>query len=131
MKYAFGFAALLLLAACGGTDPVEVGNKTTMEVSPEVFDAGEVIMGEKITAKFKLKNTGEYPLVIGEAKGSCSCTVADYPDEPIAPGETGVLLAHVNTSETGVGVINKAVNIVANTEKSVTTVIIRASVIKK
>ncbi len=131
MKYTAIFVLSLLLAACGGNGHVEVGNKTTMEVTPQVFDAGEVFMGEKITAKFTLKNTGDYPLVIGEVKGSCSCTVADYTDEPIQPGETGEVLAHVDTQQTGVGVINKAVNIVANTENSVTQVIVRASVMKK
>jgi len=131
MKYIGILALALIMVSCGGTADVEIGNKTTMEVTPAVYDAGEVIKGEKITAKFTLKNTGDYPLVIGEVKGGCSCTVAEYPNEPIQPGETGTVLAHVNTNETGVGPLNKAVNIVANTEPSVTTVVVRASVMRK
>lgn len=131
MKYAAFFSLALLFVACTGSSDAEIGNKTTMEVTPEVFDAGDVLLGEKITAKFTVKNTGNYPLVISEAKGSCSCTVADYPDKPVAPGETGVVLAHVDTEATGVGALNKTVNIVANTEISVTTVVIRAAVMKK
>lgn len=122
---------MLLLFSCGGNSEIEIGNKTTMEVTPEVFDAGEVIKGEMITAKFTIKNTGEYPLVLGEVKGGCSCTVAEYPEEPIQPGDTGEILAHVNTNETGIGPLNKSVNIVANTEKSITTVVVRASVMRK
>ena len=131
MKYTLLFSIALVLAACTGSAEAEIGNKTTMEVTPEVFDAGDVLIGEKITAKFTVKNTGKYPLVISEAKGSCSCTVADYPEEPVAPGETGVVLAHVDTEATGVGALNKTVNIVANTENSITTVVIRAAVMKK
>lgn len=131
MKQIIVLFSLLVLVSCGGSNEVEIGNKTTMEVTPAVFDAGEVIKGETITAKFTVKNTGDFPLVLGEVKGSCSCTVAEYPDDPIPPGETGEILAHVNTNETGVGTVNKGVNIVANTEESVKTVVIRASVMRK
>ena len=44
------------------------------------FDAGERIKGEKIYAEFRVENTGRYPLVFGEIKGSCSCTVAEKPE---------------------------------------------------
>lgn len=131
MKFIGAIAIMLMFISCGDSTDVEIGNKTTMEITPEVFDAGDVVKGEVITAKFTLKNTGKFPLVIGEVKGGCSCTVAEYPDEPIQPGETGEILAHVNTNETGVGPLNKAVNIVANTENSVTTVVVRASVMRK
>jgi len=120
----------LFMASCGGNNNIEIGNKTTMEVAP-LFDAGDVLKGEVVTAKFEIKNTGEYPLVIGEVVGSCSCTVAEYPDEPISPGGTGEVLAHVNTDQTGVGPLNKAVRIVANTDPSVTQVVVRANVMKK
>lgn len=131
MKYILLFSLGLLFAGCAGNSAVEIGNKTTMEVTPSVFDAGDVLFGERVTAKFEVKNTGEYPLVLGEVKGSCSCTVADYTDEPIQPGKTGTVTAYVNTAETGVGTLNKAVNIVANTENSVTKVVVRANVMKK
>lgn len=127
MKYVFMLLTSLVLLSCGGNNKVVVGNKTTMEVE-ELFDAGNVMKGEMITAKFQVHNTGDYPLVIGEVKGSCSCTVASYPEEPIAPGKVGEVLAHVNTEKTGTGVINKTIRIVANTDPSVTQVAVRANV---
>jgi len=133
MKY-FGIAlmALLVLVSCGDSnDAINIANKTTMTIEPELFDAGEVIKGEMIDAKYIITNTGDFPLIMAEVKGGCSCTVADYPDEPIQPGESGSIIAHVNTDETGMGSLNKGVSIVANTEPSVTTVIIRANVIRK
>ena len=122
--------SLLLLVACGGTTNVSVGDKTTMEIN-ELFDAGDVVKGEMVTAEFEIKNTGDYPLVIGEVKGSCSCTVADYPREPIAPGETGIVSAHVDTDKVEAGLMNKGVRIVANTDPSITQVVIRANVMRK
>lgn len=131
MKYVGILASVLLLFGCSDNKSIEVGNKTTMEVAPEVFDAGEVIKGEVVTAKFIIKNTGEYPLVIGEVKGSCSCTVASYPEEPIPPGGEGEILSHVNTDDLGVGPLNKAVRIVANTTPSVSQVIVRGDIMRK
>ena len=127
MKYLLIALLFTSLVSCSGSDTVEVGNKTTMEID-KVFDAGTVVKGEMITAKFKLENTGSYPLVIAEVKGSCSCTVAEYPEEPIAPGETAEIMAHVNTDKTGAGIINKSVRVVANTKPSITQLQVKASV---
>jgi hypothetical protein len=96
MKKLSFIALSFLLIACGEEQKVEVGQKTTMEITPE-FNAGTVIKGEIIKARFKVENTGNYPLVFGEVRGSCSCTVAEKPEEPIQPGETGEIIAEVNT----------------------------------
>jgi hypothetical protein len=130
MKCLLAFFTVLLVASCGGEAKVEIGNKTTMEVSP-VFDAGDVLRGEVVSAKFTITNTGGYPLVIGEVKGTCSCTVAEYPENPIQPGESGRILAYVNTEKIKTGLLNKSVRIVANTSPSITQVVVKANVIKR
>lgn len=123
------FSSFLLLTACSsGSSESEIGQYTTMEVA-EKIDAGTVAKGEVVEAKITLKNTGEYPLVIADVKEACSCTVSEYPEEPIAPGETGTIHASVDTDRTGKGVINKPVTITANTRPSTTTVTITAKVI--
>jgi hypothetical protein len=122
--------SLVLFTACGGSTDLSVGDKTTMEIN-KLFDAGDVVKGEMVSAEFEITNTGDYPLVIGEVKGSCSCTVADYPREPIAPGETGIVSAHVDTDKVEAGMMNKGVRIVANTNPSITEVVIRANVMRK
>lgn len=122
--------SVLLFAACSDNTKVEVGQKTTMEID-KVFDAGEVLKGEVISAKFKIKNTGDYPLVIAEVSGSCSCTVTDYPKEAIMPGDEGEIFAHVNTDKTGSGAISKTVRIVSNTTPSINQVVIKAVVRNK
>jgi len=126
-KLVFFLPLFLFLSSCTNTEKVEVGNKTTMVVDP-VFDAGTVIKGEMIVAKFVVRNTGKYPLVIAEVKGSCSCTVAEKPEDPIQPGEEGIIKAEVDTDRTSTGSISKSVRIVANTEPSVTEVAIKANV---
>lgn len=129
-KLIFLFSSILLFTSCGGSDKVEIGNKTSMTVE-KVFDAGDVIRGEVVNATFTLKNTGDYPLVIGEVKGSCSCTVAEKPEAPILPGEEGVIKAHVTTKAASPGVLAKTVNILANTEPSRTEVVVKANILNK
>ena len=99
MKKTLVFLALCsLLFSCEDNKKVVVGQKTTMEVNL-VYDAGNVIKGEVINAKFKVKNTGDYPLVFGEVRPSCSCTVPHKPEKPIPAGETGVIVAQVMTDK--------------------------------
>jgi hypothetical protein len=96
-----------------------------------VYDAGTVNKGEKIKAVFKVTNTGKSPLILTEVKGSCTCTVADYPKKPIAAGESAEIKAEVNTDKTGDGPISKSIRIIANTEPNLTVVHVKAKVVIK
>ena len=129
MKKLSFIALSFLLFACGEEQKVEVGQKTTMEITPE-FNAGTVIKGEIIKARFKVENTGDYPLVFGEVRGSCSCTVAEKPEEPIQPGDTGEIIAEVNTENLSSKNIVKSVTIMANTEPNLTVVTIKGTLKK-
>ena len=93
----------------------EVGQKTTMKIT-KVFDAGVRVKGENIEATFEVENTGRYPLVFGEIKGSCSCTVGKKPEAPILPGEKGIIKAFVDTKDfKECSEIKKSVTVMANT----------------
>ena len=93
----------------------EIGQKTTIKIT-KIFDAGERVKGEKIYASFEVENTGRYPLVFGDIKGSCSCTVAEKPEAPILPGRKGVIKAVVDTDKFDSGYkINKGITVLANT----------------
>jgi hypothetical protein len=131
MKKVFaGVLMAMSLWACSDSSKVEIGNKTEMEVN-SVVDAGKVLLGEVVHAKFNVKNIGEYPLILAEVKGSCTCTVADYPKDPIAPGESATITADVKTDRAMPGTLTKDVRIVANTEPSITSVMIKATVVRK
>ena len=115
--------------SCTNDLGVAPGTRTTMDVN-ELYDAGEVVKGEFVTAKFKVTNTGDYPLSISDVKVSCSCTVAEEPKEPIAPGESAEIIAQVDTDKTRVGVVTKRVTIVSNTDTPTKVVTIKATVLK-
>ena len=55
----------------------------------EEFDFGTINEGDVVEHVFKFTNTSDKPLTISNARGSCGCTVPEWPREPIAPGEDG------------------------------------------
>ena len=120
--------AIVALAACSGKpESVEVGKQTTLEVN-EIYHAGTIVKGEVIKAVFTVKNTGDYPLVFGEVRPSCSCTVADKPTKPIQPGESTKIVAKVNTANASSKEITKSVTILTNTKPSTRVLIIKAKI---
>jgi len=125
MKKTIVFIAFCsLLFSCEDNKKVVVGQKTTMEVNL-VYDAGNVVKGEVINAKFKVKNTGKYPLVFGEVRPSCSCTVPHKPEKPIPAGETGEIVAQVMTDKQKTKNISRSVTIMTNTEPNTTVLMIK------
>lgn len=128
MKKLIALCSIAFLFACSSKgDAVEVGQKTTLEVN-DVFDAGTVVKGEVIRAVFTVTNTGDYPLVFGEVRPSCSCTVADKPSEPIQPGESTEIIAKVNTANVSSKEVTKSVTIMTNTTPSTKVLIIKAKI---
>ncbi len=93
-------------------------------------DFGTINEGDVVEHKFSFTNTGKAPLVIVSAKGSCGCTVPEWPKEPIAPGATGEMLVKFNSN----GKPNqqtKQVTITANTEAGKELLKIKAMVTPK
>lgn len=127
MKIFYIILLLVFHVACGNKSTVKVGEMTTMKVN-EVFDAGTVVKGEVVKASFVVKNTGEYPLVISEVRPSCSCTVADKPSEPLAPGQTTTIVAKVETANVSAKNITKSVTLVTNTKGSTKVLLIKAKI---
>jgi hypothetical protein len=124
---AVAFILPVLFSCSGKKDKVQVGEMTTMEVN-EVFDAGTVVKGETIRAVFTVKNTGDAPLVISEVRPSCSCTVADKPEDPIAPGASAEIVAKVETENVTSKSVTKSVTLVTNTEESTKVLSIKAKI---
>lgn len=108
MKHILFFASLILLTvSVAMTIPSALFNwgKTT-------HDFGRIVQGKPVTAEFTFTNTGELPLLINYAKGSCGCTGVDYPKAPILPGQSGVVKATFNAAASGA--FNKSVLVESN-----------------
>lgn len=129
MKQLFSLSFLfLLLFACQDTSKVEVGAQTTMVFKSTVFNAGTVYKGEVIKAVFEVENTGSHPLVFGEVRPSCSCTVAKAPKKPLQPGKTTTIIAKINTDELHTKRIHKVVTVMTNTSPNITILEIKGRI---
>ncbi|MFT4644477.1 MAG: hypothetical protein ACI8ZX_000880 [Planctomycetota bacterium] len=106
-----------------------VTETTTMSVDRMVHDFGTIADDKQVTTKFTITNTGDKPLIITQAKGSCGCTVPEYPKTPIAPGETGEIDVTFNPKGKE-GAQNKTVTLIANTTPANTVMNIKSVVNK-
>jgi len=80
-------------------------------------ELGKVKEGGVVEVGWKFKNTGSKPLVISNVNASCGCTVADKPEQPIAPGAEGVISAKFDSKGRD-GAQRKDVYVTANTGNS-------------
>lgn len=109
----------------------ELANQTTMEITPNVHDFGSIPKQTPVSTVFKIKNTGDKPLIINDAKASCGCTVPRKPEEPIMPGETGELEVSFTSNPSQAGApMNKSVTVTANVPGSQKVVTIKGQVQK-
>lgn len=101
----------------------------TIVFEENAFDFGTLEEGEKVEHVFKFANTSDNPLTISNARGSCGCTVPEWPREPIAPGESGEIKVKFD-SKGKKGKQSKTVTITANTIPGNTMLTINSEVIK-
>ena len=117
------FSLLMIFVAAAGTTAIaqEVKNGAKLDFEKDVHDYGTVENGGNGTCTFEFTNTGNAPLIISNAKGSCGCTVPSWPKEPIAPGATSKITVKYDTKRPGA--INKSVTITSNAVNEPTKVI--------
>lgn len=101
-----------------------------IEFEKETVDYGTIDQYSDGFREFKFTNTGNEPLVISAAKGSCGCTVPSFPKEPIAPGASNVIKVKYDTKR--VGKFGKSVTLQSNAINEPTKVVrIKGDVIAK
>lgn len=105
----------------------ETRAKTTMTLDKKEHDFGTIKQGDQVECAFKVTNSGNQPLILEEAHGSCGCTVPDYPKDPIPAGESRDIKVKFNSTGKK-GKQSKTVTITANTEPIQTIVTIHAMV---
>ena len=99
----------------------QVSSGPQISIDKDVHDYGTIKKGANGTSEFTIKNTGNAPLIVSRAKGSCGCTVPEWPKEPIMPGASAVMSVRYDTKR--VGPINKSVTISSNATNGETKVV--------
>ncbi len=62
------------------------------------FNFGQIYEGEEPVFYFKFVNTGNGKLYINRVKTDCGCTVAQYPEQGVNPGDTGTITVTFSSS---------------------------------
>ena len=99
-----------------------------MTFTESEFDFGDIQPDTKVHHTFQFTNTGKTPLLIEDAKASCGCTTPSWTKEPVAPGAKGTMEVQFD-SRGKQGIISKQVSVRANTQPSLTTIIIKGNVL--
>lgn len=121
--------ALFILGAAFGAQAQEQVAGPELKFEKEVHDFGKLQQYGDASTEFVFTNTGTEPLIISNARGSCGCTVPEWPREPIAPGATAAIKVKYDSKR--VGPINKSVTISSNASNSPTKVIrIKGEILK-
>ena len=142
MKFIHILFALAIVTSCS-TDPSKKAKEskaaTTEAATPTAdgpvmtfdklsHDFGTINEGDVVETVFTLTTTGTSDLIILNARGSCGCTVPDYPkDQPIAPGDSAEVTVKFDSNNKP-NANNRSVTFTTNTEKGREVVQIRTFV---
>lgn len=117
MKRLFSLLAAVLFCTSVMAQAVIKFEKTSLDFGK--FHESKVQVGE-----FVFTNTGNKPLVIQQAFGSCGCTVATPPKAPIAPGAKGVIKVSYNGRGKFQGEFKKPITVRSNASNSIVRIYI-------
>lgn len=123
----FAFAGLSGLKAQEPTETKAPNpNAADFKFEEETHDYGTISHGADGTYFFKFKNVGKEPLIISNARGSCGCTVPEWPKEPIKPGGEGKIKVTYDTKRAGN--FQKTVTITSNAKDASKVLTIKGNV---
>ena len=101
----------------------ELPTVTQISVSETEHDFGPCDWEQEQTAVFKIKNTGQKPLVIHTVQTSCDCVTVDYTKPPVKPGGEAEVRATFKAEQPGY--FRKTLWVRCNTEEGL--VVLRVS----
>lgn len=94
-----------------------------------ICNFGTLAIGEKFPHTFRFTNTGKSPLLITQVNPSCGCTTAkDWPQYPIAPGESGQISVEFNSTGNS-GSVDKSISVLTNCIPAVVVLKLQGTVV--
>lgn len=123
MKRLLLLFALVLCAVQG------INAQAVISFEKTTVDLGKFYEKKVQSCEFKFTNTGNKPLVITQAFGSCGCTVPTPPKDPIAPGESAVIKVTYNGKGKFPGYFKKAITVKSNATNNIARIYIQGTML--
>ncbi|HOS84308.1 MAG TPA: DUF1573 domain-containing protein [Bacteroidales bacterium] len=93
------------------------------------YDFGSIPQGVPVHVTFEFTNTGNAPLIITKVEPACNCTAADYPKQPIMPGQKGSIKITFDAASTGK--FSKTAIVTSNAKPTDKMLVFTGTVVKK
>lgn len=132
------FFSLLILSTCTANSSLLAQDAQADTIAPVAaltfekieYSFDKVTDGDQVTQIYTFTNISHVPLLLFDVKGSCGCTVPQWPHEPIMPGETASLTVQFDSSNK-MGLQRKKITVTANTNPPQTFLYLNGEVISK
>lgn len=99
----------------GEAQTADTANYTSIQWLDSAVNFGSIAMGEQAKVVFKFRNTGSNPLFLTNVRAGCGCTVADYTQGAIAPGNEGEVTGAFDSNKAQPGEVRKNIFVTTNT----------------
>lgn len=106
----------------------EKGPAPVMTFEAMEVDYGTIEQGSDPYRSFVFTNTGDAPLIIKSARGSCGCTVPEYAKEPVMPGQKSEIKVRYDTKR--LNKFTKTVTLTTNADPAQVVLRIKGNVVK-
>lgn len=121
------FIALLIVSSTISAQ--EKKDKGVFQFENETINYGIIAKNSDGVRSFSFTNVGDEPIIITKVKGSCGCTVATKPSDPILPGETAEIGVKYATNR--LGGFSKTITISSNASENSKVVRIKGNVVEE
>lgn len=108
--------AIMTLVSCNSTSNKQA-SKTSIALSTEEIDLGEVKLNTEVEYELSFVNSGEVPLTIYRVATSCGCTEVEWSQKPIRPQKSSVI--KIKYKDKYPGFIHKTITIYGNLEEPI------------
>jgi hypothetical protein len=102
---------------------------TTAEFDKAAHDFGAITAGEIRHAVFRLRNTGDHPLIISGVVTSCGCASAAWDRQPVASGHAAEVRVEMRPNEEGF--FSKTIAVHCNAQGSPLQLTVSGMAVKK
>ena len=126
----------LFIFSCNGSDSDHAVQNEKISGSPMIefkstsYDFGNLIEGEVVECTFVYKNTGTAALKITNVDADCGCTIPEYSEEEILPGEEGKIKAVFNSAGFKYNVY-KTIDVETNVDSEIIELVLTAFIENK